>query len=102
MDVKPGTRLASATCDTQVVVVRAPTDAGDLDIRCGGEPMRPVGDAGDRLPISTEGEPTLMGKRYADEELGLELLCSQPGDGSLSIGDRPLLVKGAKPLPASD
>ena len=46
--------------------------------------------------------PTLLGKRYADDELGLELLCTQGGDGALSIGDTPLLVKGAKPLPSSD
>jgi hypothetical protein len=43
-----------------------------------------------------------MGKRYEDADLGLELLCTQPGEGALSIGDAPLLVKGAKPLPSSD
>ena len=102
MDLKPGTRLASATCDTQVVVVRAPADAGDLDIRCGGEPMRPVDEAGERVAMSGSGEPAQMGKRYADEELGLELLCTQAGEGSLTIGDQPLLIKGAKPLPSSD
>ncbi len=40
MQLKPGCRLESATCDTQVVVVRAPKDGGDVDLRCGGEPMR--------------------------------------------------------------
>lgn len=100
MQLKPGLRLESATCDTQVVVVKAPT--GDVDVRCGGEPMREVDSGGDRLPISAEGEPTLVGKRYADDDLGIELLCSKPGAGSLSIGDTPLLVKGAKPLPSSD
>ncbi len=102
MELTPGTRLASATCDAQVVVVRAPTGGADIDLRCGGEPMRPVDEAGEQLPISAEGEPTLMGKRYADDDLGIELLCTKPGDGALSIGDQPLLVKGAKPLPASD
>jgi hypothetical protein len=48
------------------------------------------------------GDPTLTGKRYADEDLGLELLCTKAGEGWLSVGDRPLLVKGAKPLPSSD
>ena len=100
MQLKPGTRLESTTCDTQVVVVRAP--AGDVDLRCGGEPMQPVGTGGDRQPMSMSGEPTLTGKRYADEDLGLELLCTKAGDGTLSIGDQPLLVKGAKPLPSSD
>jgi len=102
MELKPGLRLESATCDTQVVVVKAPADAGDLDVRCGGEPMRELGAGGDRLPPSAEGDATLLGKRYEDGELGLELLCTQGGDGALAIGDAPLLVKGAKPLPSSD
>jgi hypothetical protein len=102
MDLKPGLRLESATCDTQVVVVKAPPDATDVDVRCGGHPMREVGTGGERLPLAGEGEATLLGKRYADEELGLEVLCTQGGDGALAVGDAPLLVKGAKPLPSSD
>ena len=43
-----------------------------------------------------------MGKRYAEDELGLELLCTQPGAGTLAVGDAPLPIKGAKPLPSSD
>ena len=102
MELKPGLRLESATCDTQVVIVKAPTDVSDVDVRCGGHPMREMGTGGDRVPIAAEGEATLLGKRYADDELGLELLCTQGGEGGLSVGDQPLLVKGAKPLPSSD
>lgn len=102
MELRPGLRLESATCDTQVVVVKAPKDAGDVDVRCGGEPMREHGSGGDHLPASGEGDPTLLGKRYADDDLGLELLCTQGGAGALSVGTTPLLVKGAKPLPSSD
>jgi hypothetical protein len=47
-------------------------------------------------------EGTLLGKRYADEDLGLELLCTKGGDGSLSLGDTVIPVKGSKPLPSSD
>ena len=101
MQLKPGLRLESATCDTQVVVVRAPSD-GDVDLRCGGEPLRELGAGGDRLPMTATGDGTALGKRYADEELGLEVLCTQGGEGALSLGDQPLLVKGAKPLPSSD
>ncbi len=100
MHLKPGTRLESVTCATQVVVVKAPP--GDVDLRCGGEPMQEVGAGGARRPITMTGDPNLVGKRYADEDLGLELLCTQAGEGSLSVGDRPLMVKGAKPLPSSD
>lgn len=102
MELKPGARLESATCDTQVVVVKAPKDVADVDVRCGGEPMRELGAGGDRLAVSGEGDATLLGKRYENPELGLELLCTQGGEGALSIGDTPLLVKGAKPLPSSD
>jgi hypothetical protein len=102
MELKPGLRLESATCDTQVVVVKVPKDITDVDIRCGGQPMRELGTGGDRIPISGEGEATLLGKRYADDERGLELLCTQGGSGALCVGDVPLLVKGAKPLPSSD
>ena len=45
---------------------------------------------------------TQVGKRYADDEVGLEVLCTKAGSGSLSLGLDPLPVKGAKPLPSSD
>jgi hypothetical protein len=104
LELKPGLRLESTTCETQVVVVKAPKDAPDVDVRCGGEPMAPLGtvEGSDRRPISAEGDPTLLGKRYEDAELGLELLCTQAGAGTLAVGDTPLAVKGAKPLPSSD
>ena len=33
---------------------------------------------------------TQLGKRYADDELGLELLCTKAGEGSISVGETPL------------
>lgn len=45
---------------------------------------------------------TLLGKRYGDPATGLELLCTKPGGGSLSIGPLPLGLKDPKPLPSSD
>jgi hypothetical protein len=102
MELRPGLKLESAADDTQVVVVKAPKDGGDIDLRCGGAPMRETGSGGDKVAPSGDGEPTLLGKRYEDAELGLELLCTQGGAGALSIGDAPLLLKGAKPLPSSD
>jgi hypothetical protein len=32
----------------------------------------------------------------------LEVLCTKPGDGALSLVDAPLQLKEAKPLPSSD
>ena len=50
--------------------------------------MHPQGGA---LPAAsstpTTASGTLIGKRYADAETGLELLCTKGGDGSLSLGD---------------
>ena len=101
MELRPGTRLESAACHAQVVVVRAPA-ATDMDLRCGGEPMQPFGAVQERVAMSIAGESVQLGKRYADDKLGLELLCTRAGDGALTVGEEPLFLLGAKPLPASD
>lgn len=77
---------------------------GELDLRCGGAPLVPVdaevpGGEGPRAPFDTG---TLLGKRYTDDDGSIELLCTKAGAGTLSIGEQPLVVKGAKPLPSSD
>jgi hypothetical protein len=100
MQLKAGLRLQSVACDTQVIVVRG---SGDVDLRCGGHAMAPAGPAGERAALAADhSSGTLMGKRYGNEESGLEILCTKPGAGSLSVGDEALLEKGAKPLPSSD
>ena len=45
---------------------------------------------------------TVVGKRYVDDESGIELLGSKAGAGSLAVDGRALRLKEAKPLPASD
>lgn len=102
MQVKPGTRLKSAVCTTEVIVVRAPKD--DIDLRCGGQAMTPFGQGqgGSGSVDPTHASGTLLGKRYAAEAAGLELLCTKGGEGSLSLGEDPILQKDAKPLPSSD
>lgn len=102
MLLKAGAKLRSAVCDTQVIVVKAPTV--EVDLGCGGSPL--LGD-GDEAPAGavldpSVGDAALLGKRYADEELGLELLVSKAGGGALTCNGAVLAVKGAKPLPASD
>jgi len=101
LDLKAGTRLRSVTDTCEVVVVKAPGEP--VDLRCGGHPFVAI-DA-EVTPQSIEAGfdgGTQLGKRYADEALGLELLCTKAGEGSISVGDTILEVKGAKPLPASD
>lgn len=99
--IKTGTRLKSQVCDTEVVVIK--TGDGLDDLRAGGVAMREIGtdaDSGAVLdPNFSDGN--VMGKRYVDET-GAEVLVTKAGAGTLSIGDTPLSVKEAKPLPASD
>jgi hypothetical protein len=96
--MKPGTKLKSAVCDTEVMVIKG-TDAV---VECGGAPMaeeKPAG-GGDLNPDFAGG--TQMGKRYVDADGTVELLCVKAGKGSLSIGSVALTTKDAKALPSSD
>jgi hypothetical protein len=101
MELRPGMKLFSTVCGAQVVVVKAPS--GEVDVACGGAPMvteDPGGASG--APDASLGEGAALGKRYGDDELGIELLCSRPGEGALTVNGELLLLKGAKPLPSSD
>lgn len=96
--MKPGTKLKSQVCDTEVMVIRA----GEGAIECGGAAMaegKP--DTPGDLSVDFSGG-TLMGKRYVDGAGTFELLCVKPGKGSLSVSGEALVIKDAKPLPASD
>ena len=101
MNLKAGSRLESTVCDVQVIVVRAPTV--DVDLRCGGGPLVPFGQAETRSePDASLMGGTAVGKRFADEESGLEILCTRAGDGTLTVNGTPIAAKDAKALPASD
>jgi hypothetical protein len=102
MPLRPGQKLHSAVSDVQVVVVRAPS--ADVVVSCGGVPMLDDGETAPEGAVldASLGDGPLTGKRYADDELGLELLCTRPGDGALAADGTVLPLKGAKPLPASD
>ncbi len=96
--MKPGTKLKSTVCDTEVMVIRGT----DVVVDCGGAPMvleRPP-ERGALTAGSDKG--TLIGKRYVNAAGTVELLCVKPGKGSLSIAGVALQLKDAKPLPASD
>jgi hypothetical protein len=101
--LRPGLRLKSAVCTTEVMVVAAPAEA-EVEITCGGAPLLALGAAPQSGVMLAEGAAggTLLGKRYVDAAGALELLCTKPGKGSLAAGGDPLVVKGAKPLPSSD
>ena len=99
---KPGARLRSAVCATEVVVIAAP--AGDIALSCGGAPLLAEGETAaqaSRLD-GAAAQGTLLGKRYTNEAGNLELLCVKRGAGSLAADGVALVIKGAKPLPSSD
>jgi hypothetical protein len=98
MQLKAGTKLHSAVCDTDVMVIKG---TGDVNITCGGLPMTAArGELGALDAASAGG--TAMGKRYTNADGSIELLCIKPGKGSLAIDGVPLELKSAKPLPSSD
>lgn len=99
--IKNGTRLQSQVCDTQVIVVRSADSLDDL--RAGGAPMVPL-DAEKSADATLDpalSDGNVMGKRYVDDN-GAEVLVTKAGQGTLAVGDTPLSLKEAKPLPASD
>jgi hypothetical protein len=105
MPMKPrlGQVLASTVDSTTVIVVRAPV--GEIDLTCAGVEMwDPRGGgacpAGEADPAQLAG--TQVGKRYVDEQVGLELLCTKPGKGTIAVNGVPLPLCGPKLLPASD
>lgn len=100
--LKTGARLRSQVCVTEVIVVRAGSD--EVDLRCGGHPMLDLSETpagGLVAPAGFEGG-TALGKRYVDGTGTVEVLVTKAGAGTLSIGDTPLDLKEAKPLPSSD
>ena len=102
MDLRPGTRLVSAVCETGIIVVRPPTRDGE--IRCGGVRMLAPGEAApaDVVPADDARNGTLIGKRYVCGTCGTELLCAKNGAGRFTCHGAPMDLKTAKPLPSSD
>lgn len=100
--LKAGTRLKSAVCSTEMMVVLAPET--EVTLRCGGVPVIEMeADPPQGATLDPEYKSgTQMGKRYVSEDGTLEVLCTKPGEGSLAIDGSPLTIKGAKPLPSSD
>lgn len=99
--MKSGSRLKSQVCDAQVIVVKASDSLADL--RCGGAVMVALdADTDSALALDPAlSSGVVMGKRYVDET-GAEVLVTKAGAGTLTVGETPLSLKEAKPLPASD
>ncbi len=102
MELKTGSRWKSAVCATELAVVRPAKEAVVLE--CGGQAVIAIGADrpadGSVAPEHASG--TLPGKRYFDRPTGPEVLCPQPGTGSLAVDGRVLTLREAKRLPSSD
>ena len=97
-----GSRLRSAVCSTEVMVVAAPDR--DLEVTCGGSSMIGMDDdLPEGLMISAEASGgTAIGKRYTNDAQDIEVLCTKAGDGSIAVDGELLEQKDAKALPSSD
>ena len=102
MKLTPGSRWHSAVCDTEVVVIRPPKAEAQLE--CGGAAMLAHGTAKPPGGSAAAGRDagTLLGKRYGDEELGLEVLCTKAGKGTLAVDGRLMALRATVALPSSD
>ena len=102
MQMKTGARLRSQVDGTELVVVRPLP--GDVELTCGGHPMVDVKAEPTPGLTAKEGATsgTQLGKRYTLADSDLEVLVTKPGGGTLAVGDQPLVLKEARPLPASD
>lgn len=101
MELRPGLKLKSAVCATEVIVVT--TAGGDIDVTCGGVSMvQATDEAPEATAVDGLTDGTLLGKRYCDADATVEVLCTKPGDGSVGIGQAALSLKEATALPASD
>lgn len=99
--LKPGVRLYSAVCATELITVKAPEAAVELTIG-GAEPVLSADARTGGAPATGHDTGAAMGKRYVDEADTIELLCTKPGPGVPALDGTPLHIKDAKALPASD
>src|SRR3546814_8967385 len=93
MRLSVGTKLKSAVCGLETIIIRPPSAEGSLS--CGATPMTIAGQTPVEAPQLAEAQPgqALIGKRYVDESSGLEVLCTKGGKGELAFDGRPLKLK---------
>lgn len=101
MAFRAGVRFYSQVDSTELIAVHGSDDAPVPD--CGGLPMslEPV-TAPQTANSGVAGAGAQIGKRYGDEETGIELLCVKSGAEPITLNGRALKALAAKVLPASD
>lgn len=79
------------------------TKGGAGELRVGDAPMQLRGGEETGVTVSTDGmESIQLGKRYRDEESGIEVLVVKPGPCSLNVDGRALELLQPKVLPSAD
>ena len=79
------------------------TKGGGGELRCGDAAMQMRGAEDASVTVDTSGmESVQLGKRYKDEQTGIELLVIKPGNCDLSAGGRPMELMQPKVLPSAD
>ena len=100
-ELKAGTRIKSAVCTTEVMVIAAP--AGDTDVTCGGVSMISLADtatAGAMDPAHAHG--TLLGKRYVNTAVTLNCSALNREMARWRSVAKRWCSREAKALPSSD
>lgn len=100
VEIKPGARLRGVSSSTEVVVVKADDTA--VNLSCSDEDMVALATPRETKAALSEDNSILVGKRYIEPDLGLEVLCTKSGPGPLRANGSVLVVKAAAALPASD
>ncbi len=95
--LKPGTRLKSAVCDAELMIIKA---GGNDKLTCGGVSLDEPSDRVEGVADKMNG--CVIGKRYINTDETIEVLCVKTGEGSLYCNDEELMTKDTKKLPSSD
>ncbi|MBL7496689.1 hypothetical protein I6A84_00785 [Frankia sp. CNm7] len=103
--LRPGARLSSQVCQTQVIVVRG--GGGAPELGCGGAPL--VGQSGAATEPALPADAALLGgsplgKRFVvpGAPSVVELLVTRAGEGTLTADGVAMVEKEAAKLPSSD
>ena len=100
--LKPGTRLFSSVCATEMIVVKGPGVPVEVTIGGAAPVLAAANRAGGGAVTGGHGGGAAMGKRFADADGSIELLCTKAGEGVPALSGLLLQIKDAKAMPASD
>lgn len=100
MRLKPGAKFSCSNCSTEIVVIRP--GAVVVVLTCSGAPFIEGGQPPRDQQAAQETMGTYLGKRYANPELQLEVLCVRSGIGVVEANGKALTIMEPKRLPTSD